>query len=569
MKNNIKKKWLKEYNGLKEHLEYPDCSLYDLIEKTANKYPDYIAYNYYGTKCKFKDLIKKIKECATSLKEIGIEKDDVVTVCMPNTPEAVIMFYAINLVGGISNMIHPLSAENEIKHYFNISNSKAVLTIDLAYSKIKNIINETSIKKVIVVSAKNSMPLPLNIGYSLTEGRKTPKITTSNSVMYYKDFIKKGIGKTPNFPKKIGSDYASIIYSGGTSGLPKAVLLTNKNFNACAMQNYEMVHNLGPGDSALAVLPVFHGFGLGICIHTVLYFGGCSILIPRFNAKEVDKLLKKYQPNVVLGVPTLFEAIINHQSMDNINLSFVKCVISGGDSLSANLKAKIEDFFMEHGSKIIVREGYGLAECIAACCLMPLGKSKDNCIGLPYPDMYIKIVEPNTHEECQPDKEGEICISGPTVMTGYLNDEKSTMLTLQKHEDGLVWLHTGDLGMMDEDGYVYFKQRLKRMIVSSGYNLYPKYIENVIESHEAVLTSTVIGIPHPYKKQVAKAFIVLKEGYEETEELKSDIKEHCKKNLAKYSIPHDFEYRTSLPKTLIGKVNYRELEEENNKNFVE
>ncbi len=559
MKKNFKTPWFKYYDGVREHLDYPDISLYELLEKTANNHLSNISYNYFGTKKTYKQFLKQIDDCARSFKELGVKKNDAVSICMPNTPEAIISFYALNKIGAIANMIHPLSAEPEIKYFVNISNSKFVVAIDLAFNKINHIINETKLKKVIIVSVGDSMPRHMKSLYKITKGRKI-KLEPSDKTIKWKSFIKLG----HSFTKEItyhfkGSDVAAILYSGGTTGYPKGIELTNLNFNALAIQGIEACACLDEKYKVLAIMPVFHGFGLGICIHTTQYLGATSVLLPQFSAKTFDKLLKKYKPNVIAGVPTLYEALLKNKRLEGYDLSFLKCVISGGDSLSISLKKKIDKFLYDHGANIQVREGYGLTECVTGSCLTPQNYYREGSIGIPYPDMYYKIVKPDSTEEVPYGEEGEIVISGPTVMKGYLNDPKETKLTLKKHDDGLVWMHTGDLGYMDEDGFIYFKQRLKRVIVSSGYCIYPQYIENIIDSHPDVLMSCVIGIDHPYKVQVAKAFIVLKNGIEPSEKILKSIKEHCQKNLAKYSWPYEYEFKDELPKTLVGKVAFNEL----------
>lgn len=564
--SKVKTPWYDFYDGVKPHLEYPDISIYNMLENSMRNREDYISYNYYGTKKTYKEFIAQIDKCARALKCLGVKTSERVSICMPNTPEAIIAFYAINKIGAVANMIHPLSAENEIKYFLNISKSKYVIAIDIAFNKINHIANDTNLKKCIVVSAKNSMPMYLKIGYQLTKGRKI-KLEKGELSLSWNDFIKLG----EDYNKKIKSDFkgddtAAILYSGGTTGYPKGIELTNLNFNALAIQSFEACQCLKEKDKVLSIMPVFHGFGLGICIHTVQYFGGTSILLPQFSSKTFDKLLKKYKPNIIAGVPTLYEALLKNKNLDGYDLSFLKCVISGGDSLSISLKEKVDTFLKEHGANIQIREGYGLTECVTGSCLTPMNYYRKGSIGIPYPDTYYKIVKPNTDEELPFGEEGEILISGLSVMKGYLDDEKETKLTLRKHKDGLTWMYTGDLGYMDKDGFIYFKQRLKRMIISSGYCLYPQYIENIIDSHPKVLMSCVIGIDHPYKVQVAKAFIVLRNGYIVNDELLKEIKEHCEKNLARYSWPTEYEFRSELPKTLVGKIAYSKLEEERGKN---
>ena len=489
---------------------------------------------------------------------------------MPNTPEAIIAFYAINKIGAISNMIHPLSGENEIKDFLNKANSRCVIVIDAALEKINNIIKDTKVKDVIVVSAADSMPPYLAIAYNATNTFKDLAkalknfITQNNKLtIRWNEFIKNGKSYTREIDDTFkGKDVAAIMYSGGTSGAPKGVELTNLNLNAMAMQSFEAVACLKEKDTVLAIMPIFHAFGLGVCIHTVQYFGGTTILVPQFSAKTFDKLLKQYQPNVLIGVPTLYEALMNNKNLKHYKLDFLKCAISGGDSLSVELKKKVDEFFESHGAHIQLREGYGLTESTGPSCLLPNKYYRMGSIGIPYPDTYYKIVKPNTDIQMPYGEEGEIVVSGPTVMNGYLRSRKETKETLRKHKDGRVWLHTGDQGIMDKDGFVYFKQRIKRMIVSSGYCLYPGYMENVIDAHPDVSMSCVIGIPHPYKVQVAKAFIVLRDPKKKNEETLQSIKEHCEKNLARYSWPYKYEFRDELPKTLVGKVAYNVLEHE-------
>jgi long-chain acyl-CoA synthetase len=560
--------WYKYYDGVKSHLEYPDFSVYKLVEYTSSKHLNNISYNYYGTKKTYYEFLKQIDEAARSFKSIGVKHKDIVSIIMPNTPEGIIAFYALNKIGAISNMIHPLSGENEIKNFLNRTGSKVIVVIDIAVEKIEHIIKDTRVKDIIVVSAADSMPKYLSVAYKAMNIyqntlNKFKRLTQKSKIIRWPDFIKMG----KNFTNEIddnfkGKEVATILYSGGTSGSPKGVELTNLNLNALAMQSFEACANLKEKDKVLAIMPIFHGFGLGICIHTVQYFGGTSILIPQFSAKTFDKLLKHYEPNIIAGVPTLYEALLKNKSMIGYKMPYLKCAISGGDSLSIELKKKIDEFFKSHGADIQIREGYGLTECVTGSCLTPEHYYRAGSIGIPYPDTLYKIVEASTDNELPYGEEGEIVISGPTIMNGYFKNRKETKETLKKHKDGLIWLHTGDQGFMDKDGFVYFKQRIKRMIISSGYCLYPQYIENTIDAHEDVLCSCVIGIDHPYKIQVAKAFIVLKDPNKKTPETLNSIKEHCEKNLSRYSWPYEYEIRDDLPKTLVGKIAYNVLAQE-------
>ena len=555
--------WNNYYTKDEINLKIPDKSIYELIRESCEKFPNLYAYEYFGTKVKYKDFLKQIDYASIAFRNQGIRRGDVVSILMPNTPEALISFYALNKIGAIAEMIHPLSSEIEIKNYLNSTGSVMLLMIDLCYEKVKDILSETSVYKTIVVSVGNSMPFWKKIGYQIIKGYKVKKPYGKSEYLYWKDFLGKALQYKMDYEVKVDSkDPAVILHSGGTTGNPKSIVLSNTNFNALSAQIKIMTPSIVPGDKLLGILPIFHGFGLGVSIHCVLSLGAQIVLIPQFNAKKFDKLIIKHRPQFLVGVPTLFEALINIDN-PNLDLSFVKYVVSGGDSLTKGLSRRINTFLSEHNSNVRVIQGYGMTESLAATCVAFKPETNKECsIGIPLPLNYLKIVKPNTQEEVMPLEEGEICVSGPTVMLGYLDDDKETNEVLQLHKDGRIWLHTKDLGYMDQDGVFFYRQRLKRMLISSGFNIYPSQIENVILEHEAVLNCTVIGIPHPYKVQVAKAFIVLKKGITPTLLVKNSIKEHCKKHLAKYSLPYEYEFRKSLPKTLIGKVDFKKLQEE-------
>lgn len=552
--------WYKYYDkGGK--IEYPNLTIYQLIEKTCNSYPSYYAIEYYGNKITYKEFLIRIKKTASSLLELGIKENDRVTICMPNTPVAIITFYALNMIGAIPCMIHPLSSLKEIEFYTKESNSKYILTIDLVYDKVVKATKNCNIEKIIVSSISDDMSKFKSFMYCFFSGRKN-KIERNNKAIFFNDLMKLGIYyKEFSCCKRNLDDEAVILYSGGTTGSPKGIILTNLNFNALAMQCHLMCDPAKVGDSILAILPLFHGFGLGVSIHTPLYIGMKVILVPDFTPKKFGSLIKKYKPNLITGVPTLYEALLKSK-LGKKDLSTLTCVVSGGDTLTKEFKTKVDKYLYEHGSKAKIRCGYGLTECTGASCLTPTKEYRDNSIGIPLPDMSYKIVKIGTETPVDIFEDGEICISGPTVMKGYLNNNADNVLI--KHKDGKVWLHTGDIGCMDKDGFIYFKQRLKRMIISSGYNIYPSYVEAIIKKCNYVDDCVVIGIPHEYKKQVLKVYIVLKDGIKTSSTIKNEIKKYCEDNLSRYSWPYEYEFRDSIPITLVGKVAYNELGKENN-----
>ena len=562
--NEVKTPWIKNLGSVPSHLDYFQGTMYEAVENIARQYPSHVAFDFMGKATTYKQFIEEVNLCARSLKAIGIRAGDKITICMPNCPQTLIMFYAVNLVGGIANMVHPLSSEKEIEFYLRESGSICALTLDQFYNKFEAIRhNLDSLNNIILASVKDALSQPIKAGYMLTEGRKIQKIPFDAPILRWNDFMTWGRKYHWNYKvARTGSDPAVVLYSGGTTGITKGILLSNLNFNALGQQIVATNPMFRPGDRMLAAMPMFHGFGLGVSIHSMLSQGGRCVLVPRFTPDSYAKLLKKHRCNFIAAVPTLYEALLRNANMDGADLSFLKGVFSGGDSLSIELKKRVDKFLFDHHAVVQVREGYGTTECVTASCLTPIHMAKEGSIGLPFPDTYYKIVKPGTQEEQPYGEEGEICIAGPTVMMEYVGHPEETAQTLQTHEDGMKWVHTGDLGMMDSDGFIYFRQRIKRMIITSGYNVYPSQLENILDAHDLVQMSCVIGVPDEVKIQKVKAFIMLKPGLTPCEEYRSSLMAYCRKNIAKYALPYEIEFRDQLPKTLVGKVAYRQLEEE-------
>ena len=555
--------WLKSYGEVKFHLDYPDFSMSDALFESARKYPDQVALTFQDRDTTYAKLVPQIREAEKAFRAIGIKEGDVVTVCMPNVPQTVVSLYAINAIGAVASMIHPLSAVHEIAFYLKEAQSRTIISLDQFYNKIKKVQELVELDHIIIARVSDALGFVKGTAYKFIKERKFEKFTEDSKLITWKTFLNKAKGctKDPSVVKK-GKDLAVILFSGGTTGVTKGIKLTNLNFNALALQTGTMCNKQIQGMTMLAAMPMFHGFGLGVCVHTLMFWGGRSVLVPQVSVKGYSKLLKTAQPNYIAGVPTLYEGITRNKEMDNVDLSCLMGVFSGGDSLSVELKKKLDKFLADHGATVRVREGYGTTECVTASCLTPYNKEKEGSIGLPYPDTYYKICKPGTTEEVPYGEDGEICLRGPSVMLGYINHEEENKKTLVKHEDGFTWLHTGDMGYMDDEGFIYFKQRIKRMIVTSGYNVYPSQLENIIDGIDEVQMSCVIGVPDPYKIQKVKAFVQLKQDIQPSEELKQKILAYCRERIAKYAMPYDIEFREQLPKTLVGKIAYTVLEKE-------
>ncbi len=405
------------------------------------------------------------------------------------------------------------------------------------------------------------MPHLLKMGYFVTQGIKV-ELPNKNDYdyLFWPDFIAAGRKGNDNVVALTSKDQpAAILRSGGTTGVPKNIILTNGNINAVVEQVKICLPEIDNTDSVLAILPLFHCFGLVVNVHCPFALGASVSLIPQFDAKTFDKLLTKYKPTVLLGVPTLFESFNGNNRMKDVDLSQLKYIISGGDTMVPTKNELFNMFLKEHKCKTKIIQGYGMTETAGPVTFGALGSDVLGSVGIPLPSNEVKIVNPDTKETLKAGEIGEIYITGPSVMTGYLDNEIETNEVLEK-EKGKLWIHTGDLGYLNEDGVLFFVQRLKRMLIVSGYNVYPSHIEDVIMEHEAVLNCGVVGIPHPYKVEVPKAYIVLKNGIKPSMQVKKSIKEHCEKNLAKYMLPKEYDFRKSLPKTMLGKVDYRKLD---------
>ncbi|MCR5388866.1 MAG: acyl--CoA ligase [Lachnospiraceae bacterium] len=548
------------------HLDYPKATMYELVERAALANPTAVAYDFYNTKTTYTQFIKRIDRVAKAFVNAGIKPGDAVTICMPNVPQTIDSFYALNKIGAVANMVHPLSARDEISFYLNVSKSKMIVTLDLFYEKVEEALTEVDHPVTIIMgSIMDELNPVLAMAFFVKKGKNYTHFPNTEHAITWKNFIR--TGDEPIELPIISFDEkrtAVILYSGGTSGFPKGICLSDLNFNACALQSTaSMGADLRAGYRMLSCMPCFHGFGLGINIHTVLINGATCVLMPTFTAETYAKMLIKKKPNFIAGVPTIFEALLHLKMLDGEDLSFLKGMYCGGDSLSVGLKRKIDEFLKEHKATIQIREGYGLTECVTASCLTPADQYREGGIGFPYPDTVYCIVDPGTEDVVPYGTEGEIILTGPSVMLGYLNSEEENKRTLRTLPDGRVWLYTGDLGRMDEDGYVYFSQRIKRMIITNGYNVYPSQLENAIDSHPDVSYSCVIGVKDKRRGQRIKAYIVLKNKNKATDEMKKEIIDHMSLQVAGYALPREIEFRDELPKTLVGKVAFRELEKEN------
>jgi Acyl-CoA synthetases (AMP-forming)/AMP-acid ligases II len=555
-----KKPWLKFYGHVPQTIDYPRVTMYEAVRQSADRTPDSIAYDFLDHTSTYRQFISEIDKCADALAALGLKKGERITISMPTSPQGIICFYAANKLGAVSSMIHPLSTIKEIEFYLNVAKSRFVLTIDAFYSKFKDLKETTPLETLILARIPDYLGPLKRIGFNLTKGRQIPKVPPDPMVKWWKDLMR---GNYPNTPQtQMDTDeLAVILYSGGTTGVPKGIMLSNMNFISEGMQVSEW-GKLSDADSILAILPIFHGFGLGVCVNACFMGGGKSILVPQFTPETVAQIISSKKPSFVIGVPTLFDALSSHPKMHKTNLSCLRATFSGADSLPRVVKERFEEMVKKQGGNVQLLEGYGLTEAVTAIMAMPIGHYREGSIGVPFPDMLAKIVRLETTEEVPCGEEGEICVSGPAVMMGYLDQPEETAATLKRHSDGKIWLHTGDVGTMDEDGFFYFKLRQKRMIKSSGLNVYPAQVEDILYRHPEVREACIIGVPDQAQVQLVKGIVVLKDPAKAGPQMEKILINYCREHLIKWSCPREIEFRDSLPKTLVGKVAFNKLEEE-------
>ena len=555
-----KKPWLKFYGDVPHSIDYPRVTMYEALLKTVNRYPDSIAYDFLGYTSTYSQFAREIDQCADALFALGLKKGDRITISMPTSPQGIICFYAANKIGVVASMIHPLSTATEIEFYLNISQSSVALTLDAFYDKFREVKDRTPLRKLILARIPDYLSPVKKVGFYVTKGRKIPPVPQDPMVVWWKDLMQ------GNYPRaamaEMGADeLAVILYSGGTTGVPKGIMLSNYNFISEGMQ-VAAWGDLNDKDIIMAILPIFHGFGLGVCINAAFMGGARSILVPQFTPEILVDIIKSKHPSFVIGIPTLFEAMCKNPKFCKADLSCLKATFSGADTLPRTIKERFETIVQQQGGSAKLMEGYGLTEAVTAIMGMPIYAYRENSIGVPFPDMLAKIVLAGTTEEAPLGEEGELCVSGPAVMLGYLDQPEETAETLKRHPDGLIWLHTGDIGTMDEDGYFYFKLRAKRMIKSSGMNVYPRQVEDVLYQHPEVRYACVIGAPDESQVQRVKAFIVLKDGFKPGPEKEKELIDHCARSLIKWCCPREIEFRENLPTTLVGKIAYNVLEKE-------
>ncbi len=550
--------WLRFYGDIPPTLDYPDITLYEAVAASARRVPDAIAWDFFDTRSSYRNFVAQADQFADVLAALGVRRSERFVIAMPTSPQGIIAFYAANKLGAIPAMIHPLSPVPEIEHFVNLTGARIALTLDSFYPSFAAVAPRLPIEHLILARIPDYLSAVRRLGFWVAKGRTISKVPSDPRVHWWANLMRGRYESAPCAPAST-DDPAAVLFSGGTTGTPKGIVLSNRNFIAESLQIASWA-NVGEQDSIIAILPIFHGFGLGACVNSFLMAGANTILVPLFKADQVTKIIRKKRPTVLAGPPALFEALTSDPSFRKSDLSCLRVTVCGADTLPQPLRERFETLLRERGSNAALIEGYGLTESVSGIMASPLNNNRPGSIGIPFPDMLAKICKPGTTEEVPPDEEGEICISGPAVMLRYLDDPAATAETLKVHADGRTWLHTGDLGRMHEDGFFYFHMRQKRMIKCSGYNVYPTQVEAVLYEHPCVAQACVVGIPDRAKGERVKAYVVLKDDSGADASTAHELlAEHCRKKLIKWSCPAEFEFRRDLPRTRIGKIDYQAL----------
>lgn len=548
--------WLQFYGDVPPQLEYPEASLYASLAAVAERTPDAIAYDFVGCERTYRELVADVDRCAAALAMLGVHAGDRVTIALPTCPQGVVAFYATNRLGAVASMVHPLSTSDEIAFALAASGSRVAIALDALRAPFDAARSRTPLRTLVLARLGDALRVPQRLGWWWLHGRRVPRTRRGDGVLAWRDWL-----ATPHAPAPLAggaADPAAILYSGGTTGTPKGVVLTNRNLLAEGLQVAAWV-GLRADDAILAILPLFHGFGLGVCVNATLLAGGRAILVPTFTADEVARLLRRKRPTLLAGVPTLYAALAKHPALQHADLSCLRAAFSGADTLPSTVRDAFESLVRRRGGTVRLLEGYGLTEAVSAIMAMPLAHRRDGTIGVPFPDMLAKICTPGTSDEVAHGTEGEICVSGPAVMQGYLDSPDETAAVLRVHPDGRTWLHTDDLGTMDADGCFRFTCRLKRMIKSSGFNVYPAQVEAVLLEHPAVAEACVVGVPDPQQVERVRAYVVASAGTVPGDALAAELVAHCRTRLLKWSCPREVEFRDALPRTRVGKIDYRAL----------
>ena len=563
---SVDRPWLKYYSEEAINDSLPECTIYEYMVQNNKDYPSDIAIVYLGRKITYKELIENIDKAAAAFLKAGVKEKEIVTVALPCIPEALYSVYALNKIGAVANMIHPLAGKDETLNYYNEVQSRIAVIFDGAFATIADDIGKTGVEKVVVASPADSLPTALKIAYGLKV--KKPNLDGQKFISW-KNFIQGGKGTEVNLVKKDCHDMAIISHTGGTTGEPKGCVFSDYNVNAEIWQIVKSMSN-NRQETMMAVLPPFINYSLVNCMLEPLSIGLKTVLIPKYEPSQFAHYVKKYKVNHINSIPPYWEALLNIPSIEKSDFSNLRYLFYGGEAMPLETEEAVNRILKKCGAPLKLQKGLGMTEFTSAATATYKELDDIESVGIPLVKSICKIVDPDDHTEKRYNEEGEICISGPTLMKEYYDNKEETDELIKIHKDGQRWIHTGDLGYINDSGEVYITGRIKRIVMTKGNDgqptkLFPDRIEKAIDSDPTVELSCVIGVPHKIRINYPKAFVVLKDGIPQSEETKQSILNSCKSALPDYMVPDEIVFRTDLPRTSRGKVDYRALETEYSK----
>ena len=559
---SIDRPWLKYYSDEAIRAELPRGTIYEYMMENNRDYPNDVAIRYFSRRIAFRELFERIDDCARAFSALGVRPGEIVTVALPSIPEALYIVYALNKLGTVANMIHPLAGQREIVNYLNEVDSRVAILFDGTYQIIREVVDQTKLERAVVVTVGESLPMGLKLVYSLKAGR----LKLQRPFMTWRAFIRGGRNSTIPEVKKNPDAAAIISHTGGTTGEPKGVMCSDSACNALMMQ---IACNFPHGRQGrcMSVLPPFINYSLVESMLAMLAIGYEVTLIPKYEPKRFAKYVADYRPNIILSIPAYWEAILDIDELKSMDLSCLEQVYAGGEAMSEESEQAVNDLLLSRGAKFGLLKGLGSTELTGGATQTYPDCNAPGSVGVPLVKMNCKTVEPDTTEELKLGKIGEICFSGPTVMLGYYDNPEATDAIVKVHADGRRWLHTGDLGYIDAEGVVFVTGRIKRIIMTRGADaqvtkLFPDRIEKAIYAHPAVELCCVVGVPDAARIHIPKACVVLKRGVRPDAQTRQAILDACWNVLPGYMVPEIVEFRSDLPRTERGKIDYRALERE-------
>ena len=555
------KPWLKYYDQKFIDQTLPALSAFEYVCQRSKNHLNDTALEYYGRKFTYADLIVNVKKTAAALRGAGVKKGDIITVVSIMTPEIIALFYAADMMGATLNLVDPRYSVEGIREYIEEVDSHLLVCLNVVYERCRQAAKRTNVEKVIVLSPADSLPPVMAVGYKLT----TPdKNKYASNVIRWKQFIKGGEGQS-TAAEPYDLDHACVVvHTGGTTGSPKGVMLTDDCFNGIALQFQAYPKLFHRGQKLMNVMPPFIAYGFACGIHLPLVLGFTVIIIPNLDPAKLGSLVLKHKPEHMFGVPTHYQQLAADPKLRDKDLSFIINYAAGGDSLSRGAEQTVNDFLAAHGARYPIAKGYGMTEVSSAATVAAGLDNKPGSVGIPMVNTVVAAFEPGTDQELPIGQRGELCISGPCLMKGYYNKPEETAILLRRHPDGRVWAHTGDMGYLDEDGFVYLDSRIKRMIIRhDGFKVFPSMIENVVSRHPAVHQCSVVGCADKDHTQGRLPFVYIVLKADTTAKKKQVIRElerMCAEELPEYVQPVAYKFISSMPMTPVGKVDYRQLE---------